>query len=81
MAFEIDNTDKLTINDGSGLGEIVYHGNPMPADFTLRSSSGNRFYISWKADCCSSKSGFKLFYYCFTDLTVQSKYQSNLPSH
>ncbi len=71
MTFDGDD-DKLTINDDSDLGEMVYYGESIPADFTLRNSTGNRIYLHWKTNCCGSRTGFKLFYYCFTDHTVHS---------
>ncbi len=75
MSFDTYHSyDKLTIDDDSGLGEMVYYGKPMPADFVLRSSDGNRIYIKWKTDCCHTESsGFKLFYYCFTDPPTHGK--------
>ncbi len=74
LAFEtFDADDKLTINDESDRGEMVYYGKTIPTDFTLRNSTGNRIYLHWKTDGSDHKSGFKLFYYCFTDNVVHSK--------
>ena len=74
IAFQThSSSDKLTIDDDSGLGKMEYYRQAKPADFILRIANMNLMYLHWKTDAYSPESGFKLFFYCYTDNTTQSK--------
>ena len=81
MAFNTAGSgDRIYINDDSGAGQLSYYGSTTPPVFTQRSSTGNRIYLRWSADCCGHTSGFKLFFYCHYDNTAQSNTSDGLIS-
>ena len=74
MAFNThSHGDKLTINDDSGQAEKGCSYKAKPVDFNIRATDGNRIYLHWKTDAYHHASGFKLFFYCFTDNTTQGR--------